>query len=133
MSGVNSEHRGACATILIVEDVDWIRSGMRRILHSYEYRVSEAANDEEAIEVAERTRPDLILTDEELPTFSRLADRLRRHPTLRTVPVVIVNPDAEEGARFGDAVVVTGFDRLESLLVRAGFTPEPPQYAAPTQ
>lgn len=130
---MNSEYRGACATILIVEDLDWIRSGMRRLLHGYGYRVLEATNDEEAIEVAERTRPDLILTDEELPTFFRFADRLRRHPTLRTVPVVVVNPDAEEGSRFGDAVVLTGFDRLESLLGGVGFAPEPLQYTVPTQ
>jgi CheY-like chemotaxis protein len=103
-------------TVLVVEDIEYIRAGLKRSAGSYGYLVLEASDDAEALSVAERERPDLILTEEQLPTFAALLSRLREHPTLRRIPVVIVNPDAEEGARCGDAVVLTSYDQLQSLL-----------------
>jgi CheY-like chemotaxis protein len=108
---------GRRATILIVEDVDWIRSGMRSSVRLLGYRTAEAADDDEAIEIAEADPPDLILTEEDLPTFDSLLSRLREHPTLRDIPVVI-NPDADEHTRYGDAVILSGYEELPSLLLR---------------
>lgn len=62
-----------------------------------------------AFQLAEREPPELILTEEELPTFDALMTRLREHPTLSSVPVVIVNPDAENGARHGDAYLLADY------------------------
>jgi CheY-like chemotaxis protein len=107
---------GRPSTILIVEDIDWIRSGMKRSVERYGYRVVEATDDVEAVEVAARESIELILTEEELPTFDALMSRLHEHPTFSNIPVVIVNPDADEGARHGDAFVLTDYDRLASLL-----------------
>lgn len=42
--------------------------------------------------------------------------RLRERPALRTLPVVIINPDADEGARHGDAYLLTDYAHLASLL-----------------
>lgn len=103
-------------TILIVEDIVWIRSSMKKSLERYGYRALEAADDVEAIEVAEQSPPELILTEEKLPTLGALTASLRAHPRLCNLPLVIVNPDAEEGARLGDAFVLTGYDRIASLL-----------------
>ena len=107
---------GRYPTILIVEDIDWIRARMKRSVEHYGYRVAEATDDVEAVEVAERESPKLILTEEQLPTFDALLARVREHPAFRNVPVVIVNPDADEGARHGDAFVLTGYERIASLL-----------------
>ena len=103
-------------TILIVEDIDWIRSAMKNAVEHEGYGAVEATNDAEAFQLAEREPPELILTEEELPTFDALMARLRDHATLSSVPVVIVNPDAENGARHGDAYLLADYADITSLL-----------------
>jgi CheY-like chemotaxis protein len=100
----------------VVEDIGWLRSGMKRTIEGYGFIVVEAADAAEAISVAEHSRPDLIFTEEQLPTFRSLEHYVREHAELSRVPLVIVNPDAEEGTRYGDAIVLTDFDQLGSLL-----------------
>jgi DNA-binding response OmpR family regulator len=107
---------GQDLTILIVEDIDWIRSAMKKAIERQGYRVLEATNDAQAFEVAERDLFDLIVTEEELPTFNALMARLREHPTLSSVPVVIVDPDADDGARYGDAYLLADYADISSLL-----------------
>ena len=103
-------------TILIVEDIDWIRSGMKNAVEHEGYRAVDATNDAEAFQIAETEPVQLIVTEEELPTFDALMARLREHTTLSSVPVVIVNPDAENGARHGDAYVLADYADITSLL-----------------
>src|SRR5687767_8287806 len=97
---------GQIPTILVVEDMDWIRNGMRKAIERQGLRVAEARDDAEAFGFAELQSIDLIVTEEELPTFKDLMALLREHPTLSSVPVVIVNPDAEDGVRLGDAYLL---------------------------
>jgi len=102
--------------ILIVEDIDWIRSGMKKAVEHEGYRTVETTNDSEAFQLAQQEPPELIVTEEELPTFPALMARLREHATLSSVPVVIVNPDAESGARYGDAYLLADYAHITSLL-----------------
>ena len=113
--GVFMKKSGQIPTILIVEDIDWIRSMMRKAVEGLGYRVAEARNDAEALELAELQPIDLILTEEELPTFKDLIARLH-HPALSSVPVVIIDPDAEDGARLGDAYLLADYADISSLL-----------------
>lgn len=110
------ENSGQTPTILIVEDIDWIRSGMRKAVEHQGYRVVEARNDTEAFRFVELQPINLILTEEELPTFKDLMVRLHQHPTLSSVPVVIINPDGEDGARFGDAYLLADYADISSFL-----------------
>lgn len=103
------------AIVLIVEDDEWIRKGMKRTVEALGYRVMVAEDGREAVAAAERLRPQLILTEEEMPHFYDLTKRLREHPTLLNVPIVIVNPDVENDTRFGDAIVLTNYDQLEQM------------------
>lgn len=103
-------------TILIVEDIDWIRAGMKKAVEQEGYRAVEATNEVHAFQLAEREPPELIMTEEELPTLNALMARLREHTTLSSVPVVIVNPDAENGARHGDAYLLADYADITSLL-----------------
>lgn len=113
MNNTDSSH----ATVLIVEDIEWIRAGMKRALKVYDYLILETSDDEEAIAVGGRILPDLILTEEQLPTLDSLVMRLHEHPTLCRVPVVIVNPDEEEGTRYGDINVLPDYALIERLLL----------------
>jgi response regulator RpfG family c-di-GMP phosphodiesterase len=107
---------GQIPTILIVEDIDWIRSMMRKAVEFQGYRVLEARNDAEALEVAELQPIDLILTEEEVPTFHDFMVLLHQHPVLNSVPVVIINPDAEDGGRLGDAYLLAEYADISSFL-----------------
>lgn len=102
--------------ILVVEDIDWIRAGMRRSLGRYGFRVVEAADASHAIEIARRERVDLILTEEELPTFDALLALALELAADRRAPVVVVNPDADGETRYGDAVIVADYAQLRTLL-----------------
>jgi CheY-like chemotaxis protein len=112
---MNSFH-GRPTTVLVVEDVGWIREGMRQTLQEFGYRVLVATDDAGAVEAAERERPDLILTEEELPTLDALTYSAHTHPALQGLPVVFVNPDEEQGTRRGDITILSDFDQIEHLL-----------------
>lgn len=110
------DSNGRPPAVLIIEDIDWIRSGMKRAVEHYGYHPVEATDDADAFDAAGLESIELILTEEQLPTFDALMTRLREHPALSKVPVVIVNPDAEEGARLGDAYLLTEYAHITSLL-----------------
>jgi CheY-like chemotaxis protein len=105
------------ATILIVEDVGWIRAGMKRSVERYGHRAVAAEDDAEALALAGREPPELILTEEKLPTFGLLMARLREHPTLHAVPVVIINPDAEDGELYDGCILLTDYDHNSRVLI----------------
>jgi hypothetical protein len=39
-----------------------------------------------------------------------------QHPTLSSIPVAIINPDAEDGARLGDAYLLADYADIPSFL-----------------
>ena len=115
-------------TVLVVEDFEDNRFMMRRLLEMSGYRVLEAINGEEAVEMARRERPGLILMDLSLPLLDGLAAtrRIRQHEDLRNVPIVAVS--AHDTADFHADALAAGcndyvtkpidFDQLEALLGR---------------
>lgn len=58
--------------ILIAEDYEDARGFMKFLVESYGYRVVEAADGSKAIEVFQRTHPDLILMDISMPVMDGL-------------------------------------------------------------
>jgi len=93
---------------------------MKKAIERCGYYAFEATNDREAFELAEQETVELILTEEELPTFNALMKRLNEHPTLSSIPVAIINPDAEDGARLGEAYLLADFTDITSLLAVLG-------------
>jgi PleD family two-component response regulator len=89
---------------------------MRRALEREGYYVAEARNDAEAFAFSELKSVDLILTEEDVATFEDLMARRVDHPSLSSVPVVIINPDCEDGARYGDAYILRDFADISSFL-----------------
>ncbi len=96
-----SERRATGLTVLVVEDDEDIRLAMRFALEELGYRVDEAGNGEEAIEVAWRTCPNIILMDLSLPVLDGLAAtrRIRQDPQMKDVPIVAVTAHHESQFR----------------------------------
>ena len=121
MSGLNK-------LVLVVEDFEDNRFMMRRLLEMAGYRVIEATDGEEAIDLAHRERPALILMDLSLPRMDGLAAtrRIRLNPELGDVPIVAVS--AHDSADFHAEAIAAGcrdyvakpidFDELDALLTR---------------
>lgn len=79
-------------TIMIVEDYDDTRLMLKRVLEARGFHVLEAVNGQEAVEIAERERPDLILMDLDLPILDGISatQRIRKQPQMNEVPIVAV-------------------------------------------
>ena len=79
-------------TIMIVEDYDDTRILLRRVLERLGYSVLEASNGQEAVDIADREHPDLILMDLDLPILDGIAatQRIRKQPEMEKVPIVAV-------------------------------------------
>jgi CheY-like chemotaxis protein len=90
-----TKNDGGPATILVAEDDEDNRLVMKMLLELRGYRVVTAANGLEALELAARERPDLILMDLRMPQLNGLATarQLRQHvlPELQHVPIVALS------------------------------------------
>jgi two-component system cell cycle response regulator DivK len=95
-------------TILLVEDFDDTRLMMKLWLVKNGYRVIEADSGEEAINLAQEVRPDLIIMDMMMPGMNGLdaTRRIREHQALRQTPIV--------------AVSAYGADEYRAIAIQAG-------------
>jgi CheY-like chemotaxis protein len=96
MSGVERRK-----TILVVDDYEGMRQMTHVALEGLGYRVVEASDGEEAVELAQTERPDLILMDLIMPYLDGLAalQRIRRLLGLRDVPVIAFSGHTAEDVR----------------------------------
>ena len=78
--------------ILVVEDHDDTRELLTLLLARSGYHVAAAENGPQAIDLADKLHPDLILMDLKLPLLDGIAvTRLvRSHPVLNQIPIVIL-------------------------------------------
>ncbi len=83
---------GLC-TIMVVDDFDDTRLMLKLWLEKKGYRILEAENGEEAVDLANREHPDLIIMDIEMPYADGLdaTRRIREHQALRETPIVAVS------------------------------------------
>jgi CheY-like chemotaxis protein len=109
--------------ILLVEDEPDTRHLTRLMLERMGYEVMEAEDGEEALEILDRDRPDLVLLDIMLPGIDgwEVCRKIKTRDALREIPVVVftvrasldsVNRSRECGA---EAHVNKPFERDELL------------------
>jgi CheY-like chemotaxis protein len=113
-------------TILLVEDDEDTRYIMRLELEQRGYRVIEAKDGEEGVELAQLESADIILMDLSLPGIDGLeaTKQIRNDGDLRRVPIVAVTAHQETDFRLGakesgfDAYVTKpiDFDWLSELM-----------------
>lgn len=79
-------------TVLIVDDSVTVRASFGRALVGKAYQIILARNGLEALEVLEKTIPDAIILDLEMPKMNgfELAERIRADDRLAGVPVIVV-------------------------------------------
>lgn len=87
-------------SVLVVDDEPTIRALIHAALEPAGYRLLEAGNGPEALDLARAGRPDAILLDVALPGLSgtALCQRLRQEPATARTPVLLMTgiaPQAE--------------------------------------
>ena len=87
------------STILYVEDNPDNRMLVRRILTAENYKLLEATNAVQAINLLETTTPDLILMDINMPDMDgyTLTTRIRTMPGLERVPILALTANVMRG------------------------------------
>lgn len=85
--------KGYMKRVLLVDDMLVIRALVRVYLMEFGFDFVEARNGEEGLTLARHQRPDLIITDLQMPVmdgaeFLRL---LRADPALEAVPVIVLS------------------------------------------
>ena len=98
------------AKILVVEDNEENWDMISRRLQRRGYRVVHAADGQEAVAMAARERPDLILMDVSLPVMDGLeaTRRIRAHAQTQTTPIIALTAHAMSGDR--DKALQAGCD-----------------------
>ena len=96
-----SERRPEDLTILVVEDYEHTSLAMRLALEQKGYHILEASDGEQAVQVAERERPDVVLMDLNLPVLDGFAaaERIRSYPELRETIIVAVTAHQDPDLR----------------------------------
>jgi CheY-like chemotaxis protein len=77
---------------LVVDDSMLIRHTVCRFLEERGFSVESASNGQEALETLKRIRPDIIITDMQMPKMNggEFITALKAHPATANIPVVIV-------------------------------------------
>ncbi|MDP3062814.1 MAG: response regulator transcription factor [Chloroflexota bacterium] len=109
-------------TVLVVEDEETLLEALRYNLSKEGYRVAAATDGEQALEMAEREHPDLVLLDLMLPKLDGLeVTRILRKRS--NVPILMLTARAEEvdrvvGLELGADDYVTKPFSMRELLAR---------------
>jgi CheY-like chemotaxis protein len=79
-------------TIMVVEDYEDTRLLLKQVLETKGYSVLEAINGQQAVDLAQRKHPDLILMDLDLPILDGIeaTQRIRRQAEMEEVPILAV-------------------------------------------
>jgi len=92
MTAANARKERQLATVLVVDEDAAIRALLAGHLRRLGYRVAEASSADEAVGLAKRTPPGLVLIGLRMPNVSGLAvlHALRADPATRDIPAMLM-------------------------------------------
>jgi type II secretory ATPase GspE/PulE/Tfp pilus assembly ATPase PilB-like protein/CheY-like chemotaxis protein len=90
--------RGQGACVLLVEDEEQLRRVMKDLLQREGYRVAEARDGIQALDEVDRSAPDVIILDLNLPGLDGygVLAQLRSRPATRDIPVMVLTAKGDE-------------------------------------
>jgi PAS domain S-box-containing protein len=122
-------YRGPRKKVLVVDDIEQNRTMLCERLTALGFEVQEAAGGQEALDLACRSRPDVVLMDAMMPNVDgfEATRRFRQTPGLSDVPVIVTSastsPEVRMRSREAGAIAFIAkpideaelFDHLSSL------------------
>ena len=97
--------------ILVADDEPVVRLTVSRMLEK-DYVILEAVNGEEAVDIAQREKPALILMDLMMPRMDgyTACSKIRANPATRAIPVVMLTAIGHElNKRFAKELGASGY------------------------
>ena len=109
VDGAQKTHRTR-SRVLVTDDEPITRMLVKLLLERENFEVLEAANGKQAVEIATRERPDLMIVDLNMPEMDgyETIARLRRDITMATLPIMVLT--SEEGPGVEHRVLELGAD-----------------------
>ena len=98
------------ATILVVEDNEKNRRLIKDVLEYHGYRIIEAANGAEGVQIARERKPALILMDIQMPVMDGMsaAKLIRSDPSMKGISMIALTSFAMKGDK--ERFLEAGFD-----------------------
>ncbi len=92
----NSERK----KVLIIDDSSSVRDIVRNVISTEGYRLIEAENGQEGINILKHTKPDLILLDIVMPEMDgfKVLENLKSNPETKDIPVVMLTVKTQKEA-----------------------------------
>ena len=112
------------ATILIVDDEEPVRDFLAQLLAGAGHRTLQAVHGAEALELVEKERPDLVVSDIMMPVLNgaELCRRLKARADTPVIPVILMSAAGRRSAdgTGADAFITKPFDleEMEALVQR---------------
>lgn len=105
-STVNNSSIKGSPSLLLVDDSECVRSVLRELLEANGYLVFEAANGREGLELFESNRPDIVVTDLQMPEMDGLTFIAALNDRYINIPVIVISGEgtlssAIEAVRLG--------------------------------
>lgn len=91
------------ATIVVIDDDPALRAIMRKVLERSGHSVLEAENGVKGIDLVEKVRPDMVITDLVMPEKEGIETIMELRERFQELPIVAVS-GAEGGAEGGPLV-----------------------------
>jgi chemosensory pili system protein ChpA (sensor histidine kinase/response regulator) len=118
-------HERALPTVLIVDDSLSVRNTLLQLTQDAGYRARTARDGIEAIETLKNFRPDMVLTDLEMPNLNgvELTSHIKRRTDMKGVPVIMITSRSQEKHRRMaeqagvDAYITKPYNEVELLEV----------------
>jgi CheY-like chemotaxis protein len=106
--------------VLMVDDDRVTRLIVKRLLEKEGYEVVEGVNGRQAVDLARRDRPDLLILDLEMPEMDGYAaiDAIRGDLTFATLPVMVLTAQSETGVE--ERVLELGADDYLTKPIEPG-------------
>lgn len=84
--------RGRASSVLLVDDSPTTLRALRKILEAWNYRVTTAADGRQALGEMQRFKPDLVISDIDMPEMTglELVQLMRSDLVLVDVPVILI-------------------------------------------
>lgn len=107
---IGARKNGEGKRVLVVDDDRITRMLVKLLIEKEGYEVLEGANGRQAIEIAIRERPDLLVMDLMMPDMDgyEAIERIRQNVALATLPIMILT--AEDGPGIEERVLELGAD-----------------------
>ena len=89
------------ATILTVDDSPSIRQMIKVVLGPAGHNVLEAGDGAQGLEAAKSAKPDLVITDLNMPVMNGIEfiRKYRQHPASKGVPIILLTTESDEALK----------------------------------